>query len=139
MGRIRYDVNLMNYMSLFESVTRTRAKDCLVDRNKDLIFIVHEGQIGKAIGKGAVHIRRLTNLLKKKIRLIESASSPEDFLRNIVAPLQIVSVENQDGVLVVKGPDMKTKGLLMGRNLQNLRETESIVQRFFDIRSVKVV
>ena len=49
MTKIKYDANIMKYMSLFESITRVKLKDCIADDK--LTFIVEEGGIGRAIGK----------------------------------------------------------------------------------------
>ena len=59
----------MRYISLFESLTGAKVKDCIV--NDIVIFIVHENEMGKAIGKQGSNIKRIENILKKKIKLVE--------------------------------------------------------------------
>ena len=139
MAKIRYDATLMNYLALFERVTRARPKDCLVNKNETIVFIVHEGQLGKAIGKHAMNLKKLSSLLKKKIKIVEFSPDLGRFIKNLVAPLQLLDIKENEGVVVLKGPDVKTKGLLIGRDLQNIRETETIVKRFFNIQSLKVI
>ena len=51
MIKIKYDINLMKFISLFESITKTDVKDCFEIGGK-LVFIVKEGNIGRALGKG---------------------------------------------------------------------------------------
>jgi len=65
--KIKYDENLIKYISVFESITNTKLKDCIAEDDR-LLFIVEEGQIGKAIGKQGSNIRRLEDLLKKRVR-----------------------------------------------------------------------
>ena len=66
MARIKYNIDVMKYMSLFESLTGAKIKDCIV--NDTIIFIVHENEMGKAIGKHGSNIKRVENALKKKIK-----------------------------------------------------------------------
>ncbi len=139
MARIKYDLALMRYMSLFERVTKTHPKDCFVSKKGVAVFIVEPGFLGKAIGKRAENVRKLGAMLRKKVKIVEFSPKPEEFVRNLVAPLEVKEVSMEDGEITIAGKDTKTKGLLMGRNLQNLRETEEIVQRFFPITQIKVV
>ena len=73
MSKIKYDINLMKFMQLFENLTRARLKDC-ISGEEQLIFIVEENEIGKAIGKGGSNVRRLEDLLKKKISMQASSN-----------------------------------------------------------------
>ena len=58
---IRFTGREMRYIALFESITGATAKDCIVDDELNrIIFIVKEGDIGAAIGKGGknIHLRK---------------------------------------------------------------------------------
>ena len=57
MSKIVYDQNLLKFMSVFESMTHARVKDCLqahlIDAKSEfdlVLFIVEPGDMGKAIG-----------------------------------------------------------------------------------------
>ena len=122
MIKIKYDINLMKYISLFENVTRSKVKDC-IDNNGNLIFIVENGEIAKAIGKKAINIKKIEGLLKKKVRVIEFN---ED-----------ISYEN--GVVTITDSSNKTKGMIIGRDAVNLKKHKEIVSRYFDLEDIKVV
>jgi len=47
--------------------------------------------------------------------------------------------EDEMGIVTIAGPDSKTKGLLIGRNAQNLRNLEANVRRYFEVKEIKVV
>ena len=66
-SKIVYDMNTMKFISIFESLTSSSLKDCL-DLNGKLVFVVKQGEIGKAIGKGGVNIKKLERVLKRRIR-----------------------------------------------------------------------
>jgi len=137
MNRIRYDINLMKYMQLFESLTRAKLKDCI--NNGQLIFIVEENEIGKAIGKKGSNVKRIEELLKKRIKIVEFNPDVKQFIRNFVLPLQVKDINEENNIITITGPDTKTKGLLIGRERKNLENLKSIVKRYFEIEDIRVV
>ena len=137
--KIKYDLNLMKFMSFFESLTKTRLKDCFIDKNSLLVFVVEENQIAKAIGKKGVNVRNIKEKLNRKIKIVEFNPHLETFVANIIRPLIGKEIKVDDNVVTIVGPDTKTKGLLIGRNGQNLRNYEEIVKRYFDINEIKVI
>ncbi|MBN1386217.1 NusA-like transcription termination signal-binding factor [Candidatus Woesearchaeota archaeon] len=139
MTRIKYDMNLMKYMELFETLTRAKLKDCFIDKLERVVFVVMPNNIGKAIGKKGINIKKIEDLLKKKIRIVEFDPEMNKFISNLVFPLKITGFRFEGGILTINGADTNTKGLLIGRNAQNLRNTESIVKRFFELEEIKVI
>ncbi|OIO63623.1 hypothetical protein AUJ83_00980 [Candidatus Woesearchaeota archaeon CG1_02_33_12] len=137
--KIKYDLVLMKFMSFFESLTNTRLKDCFVDKNGLLVFVVEENQIAKAIGKKGVNVRNIKEKLNRKIKIVEFNPHLETFVANIIRPLIGKEIKVDDDVVTIVGPDTKTKGLLIGRNGQNLRNYEETVKRYFDIKEIKVI
>ncbi len=137
MARIRYTQDIMKYISLFESLTGTKLKDCILDEG--LLFIVSEGQIGKAIGKSGVNAKRIEALLKKKLRIVEFNPDLKQFIKNMVYPLHVEEINEEDNVVSIKGKDTKTKGLLIGRDRKNIIQLTAIVKRYFDVEDIKVV
>ena len=71
MSKITYNAELLKIMMLFERITRAKLKDAFYDNNSLLTFIVAENEIGKAIGKKAVNVKKLERLLKRKIKIVE--------------------------------------------------------------------
>ena len=139
MMKIKYDLNLMKFMSFFESLTNTRLKDCFIDKNSLLVFVVEENQIAKAIGKKGVNVKNIKEKLNRKIKIVEFNPHLETFIANIIRPLIGKEIKVDDKIVTIVGPDTKTKGLLIGRNGQNLRNYEEIVKRYFDINEIKVI
>lgn len=126
----------MKLISLFESLTGAKVKDCI--NNDRALFIVEENEIGKAIGKKGANIRRLEELLKKKVKVIEYNPDVVQFIHNFLFPLKVSNIENNDGEIIITGSDTKTKGLVIGRDKQNLNNLISIVGRYFEIKDIKV-
>lgn len=140
MSKIKYDAEIMKIIQIFETVTGAKLKDCIqYDQNQRIVFIVNEGEIGKAIGKKGSNIRKLENMFNKKIRVVGFSHEITQFVRNMIAPLQVNNVEEKEGEIIITGQDTKTKGLIIGRNKQNLNNLITMVKRYFDIEDIKVV
>lgn len=127
----KYDLQTIGFITTFERITRTNVKKLLLDKKRQLVFIVEEGQAGRAIGKSGMNMRKLQRLLKKRIRVIEFNQDPKEFIRNYIAPLEVESITQKDDQITLSSQDTKTKGMLIGRNKQNIQELDSIVQKLF--------
>lgn len=128
----------MKFISLFETITQAKLKD-VVDEESRLLFVVEEGEIGKAIGKNGVNVKRLENVLNKRIRIVEFNNDLLQFVRNLIYPLAAREIKEENKIVTIAGQDGKTKGLLIGRNAQNLRAYENVAKRYFEIEGIKVV
>lgn len=137
MTKIKYDMSLMRYISLFSNITSVKVKDCFLD-NDCVVFIV-DGNIARAIGKKGMNAKKISQILNKKIRIIEFSGDVLQFIRNLVAPLEIKEIKEEEKVITITGPDVKTKGLLIGRDSRNLNNLKEVVKRYFDIDDMKVV
>ncbi|HJO01478.1 MAG TPA: NusA-like transcription termination signal-binding factor [Candidatus Woesearchaeota archaeon] len=136
MVKIKYDIDIMKYMSLFESLSGAKVKDCIV--NDVIFFIVHENEMGKAIGKQGSNIKRVENTLKKKIKLAEFNNDVSQFIQNLIYPLKAKEIKEEEGVVTIYVDDRKTKGMLIGRDRHNINSIKDIVKRYFKVEEIKV-
>ncbi len=137
MARIILDEKVLKFSSLFESLTGARLKDCFIDEGI-IIFVVEQGEISRAIGKKAVNVKRIERLLNSKIKLVEYADIPEEFIPRLVFPAKIKNLVKENNVYTIIPMDLHSRGLMIGRNAQNLRNYEKIVKRYFKIDELKV-
>ena len=127
----------MKLMERFTSITRVGLRDCFIE-NDMAYFIVDKGNIGKAIGKNGSNVIRLEKIFNRKIKIVEFNSDLLQFIRNVAFPLKIKEIEAEDGRITISAVDLKTRGLLIGRAAKNLRNMESIIRRYFDIKEIRV-
>jgi N utilization substance protein A len=121
-----------------EKITKAKVKDCFTDEEGTIFFVVAPGDLGKAIGKGASNIKRLQHELQRKIRVIEYSDNLADFVKNIIYPLRVESITEEQDAVIIKETNKKAKSLLIGRQGRNLKLINRAVKRFFT-REVKVV
>ena len=140
---IKLTTDQMRLISLFQNVTKTTARDCLDDEKQNkLIFVVNEGKMGLAIGKGGSNIKSLQNVLKRNVELIEYFDDPIKFLKNIFNPKFVNEVKldtKPDGsshaIVIV---DQGKKGLVVGREGRNAEKARLFAKRYFDISNVQI-
>jgi len=140
---IKLTTDEMRLMSLFQSITKVTARDCLNDQKYDrLIFVVNEGKMGLAIGKSGSNIKSLQNVLKRNVELVEFFNDPSEFLKHVFNPKLINEIkltERADGssqaVVLV---DSNKKGLVVGREGRNAERARLLAKRYFDISNVLI-
>ncbi|MBI2664120.1 NusA-like transcription termination signal-binding factor [Candidatus Woesearchaeota archaeon] len=135
--RIKYDNQLMKLMYFFESRTHARLKDCFLDNNKVLTFVV-SSDISKAIGRNGANARSMERALNRKIRIVAFAGSVEEFVRNLLMPLKAKGIEFREGIVTIT-PEPESRGYIIGRAGSNLRNYEAAARRYFDVKEIKVV
>jgi N utilization substance protein A len=140
---IKLSTDQMRLMSLFQNVTKATARDCLDDEKQDrIIFVVNEGKMGLAIGKGGSNIKSLQNILKRNVELVEHFDDPTKFLKNILNPKFVKEVKidtKADGssraIVIV---DHGKKGLVVGREGRNAEKARLFAKRYFNISNVLI-
>ncbi len=140
---IKLTTDQMRLMSLFQNVTGATARDCVEDEKQNrVIFVVNNGKMGLAIGKGGSHIKSLQNIVKKSVELVEYDADPAVFLKNMLNGKMISEVkinERADGsmqAIVVVDPGKK--GIVVGREGRNAEKARLLAKRYFDISSVLI-
>jgi len=140
---IKLSTDQMRLISLFQNVTKATARDCLDDEKQDrIIFVVNEGKMGLAIGKGGSNIKSLQNILKRNVELVEHFDDPIKFLKNILNPKFVHEVKidtKADGsshaIVIV---DHGKKGLVVGREGRNAEKARLFAKRYFNISNVLI-
>ncbi len=140
---IRLTSKEMRYIALFESITSATVKDCIIDDEQNrIIFVVKEGDIGVAIGKGGKNIHLLEKMTGKKHEIIEYSESPAQFIRNALKPARVNEIritERPDGksiALVSVNP--RDKGVAIGKNGRNAERIRLLAKRYFQIQNVNI-
>lgn len=128
---------MLQTMSKFEKITNAKLKD-IAEHKDNLIFIVEEGEMGKALGKGKKNVHKLRKAFNKKIKIVEYVPEVTEFVKNLLFPLEPNTVQQDQNTIVIEDDDRKTKGLIIGSKASNLRKYESIVNRYFEIEEIKV-
>lgn len=126
------DMQDIRYLNLFSKVTRINTRFCF-KYNEAIFFCVPKHLLSKAIGEKAINIKRINEVLKKRIRIIacpEGIESIKSFIESIVSPVTFKEIEVRgDEVILTAGG--QSKAALLGRNKRRLLEMQKIVADYF--------
>jgi len=140
---IKLSSDELKLIGLFQKITRATARDVVDDEKLNrLIFVVNEGKMGLAIGKGGANIKNLQNIIKKPVELVEYAPEPEAFLKNMLNPKFILSIkfsERLDGStqaeIIVNA---EKKGVVVGREGRHAEKARLLARRYFNISKILI-
>ncbi len=136
---IKYGMEELKIMNMLEQFSGVTPKDFLMDEQR-AIFVVPQGGMARCIGKGGIIVKKMENLLKRRVKYIEYSDQMLQFVKNVVSPLEVGDVVDEEGVVTMHAKDHQTRGLLIGRAAQNLRMSEMLVKRYFpSVKELKVV
>jgi N utilization substance protein A len=140
---IKITCDEMRYIALFESISGASVKDCIIDEEQArAIFIVNQGQVGVAIGKGGRNIHTLEKMTGKKHEIIEYSEDPVQFIKNALKPAAVREVritERTDGkTMAVVTVASKDKGVAIGKNGKNAERLRFLAKRYFQIQNVSI-
>jgi len=138
LGEIRLTAESIQYIALFENMTRAKILDCIPEEER-LVYVVKQGDMGLAIGKNGENINRVKKTLDKPIELVEYSEDPVIFIKNAFGPVSVSSVnlttKNGKRLAYVEVPN-KEKGLAIGRNGKNIEKVKMLARRHHTIEDV---
>ena len=122
------------YIEELRILTKATALDCIIDdRFERVIYVIRQGDMGLAIGKKGDNIRRLQNVLGKRIEMVEYAETPESFVMNIFKPADVSGIERpaENGPINVFVRKKNDLGIAIGKGGCNIEKARLLTRRFF--------
>lgn len=133
----KLDMRTMGYITMFEKITKTEALDFLENKGQS-IFFTKEGTARKALGKNGNNVKKLSNLLKKKVRVVELSEDPKKFILDLIHPLQPSSIEIKEKEMVLHFNTTEERARIIGRNGSNLEFLNKLVENYHQLK-LKIV
>lgn len=125
------DMQDMRYINLFEKIMRVRTRFCF-RYNEAIVFCVPKALVAKAIGERGRNIKKMSEILNKKIKIVvfpNGLNDVEIFIKSVVSPVTFKNIKVKDNEIMVAGGS--NKAALIGRNKRRLLEMQKIVKNFF--------
>lgn len=144
MVEVKLTEDCMRLISQFESLTGAGSRDCVVDdRNARLIFVINPGDMGLAIGKKGASIKKASEVMGKKIEVVEYNSNVEQFLKNCFLPAQVTSILFEDGEEDQKTATVEVRdedrGIAIGKEGKNIFKAKKLALRQHNIADVQIL
>ncbi len=139
---IKISTDEFRHISLFQTLTGAMVKDCFVDGDR-ITFIVREGDMGLAIGKGGINVNKIEEITSKKVDLIEFSRDPVQFLKNIIAPIKLkgayMSKKSTGAISMnVQAAEQRDKKALLGGGKKTLNSALAVLKRHYDVDGIDV-
>lgn len=123
----------MRHLNLFSKITRIDTRH-FVKYNNTIIFCVPKDLVMRAVGRDGENVRRIGEIIGKRIRIIPMPRGIYDargFIQTIVKPATFKDLEVKDNEMLLTAGSMQNKATLMGRGKMRLIEMQKIVKDFF--------
>ena len=134
------DMQDIMHLNLFSQITRIDTRFCM-KYNGAIIFCVPKNLLAKAVGEQGKNLRRLSETLGKKIRIIPMPRGIHDargFIQTIVKPIMFKDLEIKGNEMIITAGNIQSKAALIGRDKRRLIELEKIVENFFG-KELKII
>lgn len=133
------DMQDIRYINLFSKITHVNTR-FFFKYNNVLVFCVPKSLVSKCVGEQGKNVKRLNQILHKKIKILEKPKGDEDieqFLKSIIEPTTFKEIEvNQNEIIITAG--RSNKAALLGRGKQRLAEIQRIANNYFG-KELKIV
>jgi transcription antitermination factor NusA-like protein len=124
----------LRHLNLFSKITKIQTRFHF-SYNETLMFCVPKSKIFQALGKDNENLRKLSGIVKKRIRVLPKPRGVEDakaFIEQIISPVSFKEIEiTSEEIIITAGP--QNKAALLGRNKRRLLEMQKIVKDFFGL------
>ena len=128
------DMRDMRHLNLFEKITNVRTRFCF-EYNENIMFCVPKFKLTQALGRNGENLRRISEILKKRIRIVVCPRSIEDarrFIESIISPASFKEIVVNEQEIVISAGSVQNKATLFGRHKKRYLEMKRIVNDFFD-------
>jgi len=122
----------MRQLNLFNKITRVSTRFCF-KYNEVIIFCVPKRLISKAVGKDGVNIKKMSEIFRRRIKVIpppEGIRDAKSFIGAVVSPVTFKGLDINDDEIVMTAGN-QSKAALIGRNKRRLLEMKKIVSDYF--------
>jgi N utilization substance protein A len=137
--RVTLSGEALRIAGLVEEVTEVTVRDCLVDDDR-VVVLVGAGEMGKAIGAGGEHVRRIERRLGTQVTLVEDADRAEAFVASALAPAAVYNVTVSEGeeTIAYAEVDENDRGAAIGAGGQNIEAARRLAKRHHEIDEIEL-
>ena len=138
---IKFSVNEIRLIALFERITGAVVKDCIIDDgNNGVTFVIKNGQMGLAIGKKGQSIAKVKKTLDKNVSVIELDDNPAKFIENALSPAKIQSIKitknKSNEKIALINVDNANKRIVIGKKGFNIERAKLLSNRHHNIQNI---
>jgi transcription antitermination factor NusA-like protein len=133
------DMRFIRYANLFSRITKIRTNHCFM-YNNTIVFAVPRNFVMRAIGMNNINLRKLSDIIGKKIKIVAIPNGREDienFVSVIIHPVKFKAIEIKENEAIINA-NSQSKASLIGRGKIRLLEMENVLDQYFGIKKVMI-
>ncbi len=122
-------------LSLFGDITKVTPID-YVDKDIVITFLVDKRDLGRAIGKKAVNLKKLKKKFNKIVVIIPKYNDPEHFTRNFFKNIRIIDTEVREAMgekTLFLSIDERDRGIAIGKEGSRIKTFKEFLKRLFNM------
>jgi N utilization substance protein A len=137
--RVTLSGEALQIAGLVEEETDAAVRDCLVEDDR-VVVLIGVGEMGKAIGPGGEHVKRIERRLGTQVTFVEDADRPEAFVASALAPAAVYNVTISEGeeTVAYAEVDENDRGVAIGSGGQNIETARRLAERHHDIDDIEL-
>lgn len=130
------DMQQMRYINLFSKISGVEPSSSFM-YNGQLFFLVPSSAVSKAIGKDAANVKKIGNIVCKKIRIVATPKKGDDkqiinFVQSLIEPVEVGKIEVVSSNVEISATRMVKAGLI-GRNRIKEKQLIKILKDVLDV------
>lgn len=129
----------IRYLNLFEKITRIRPL-AFFSYNNNLIFVVPRAMISKAVGEEGKNVKKVSEILGKRVKVVPRVSQDADiinFISAIIQPVTFTDLQIEGNEIIISA-GKQTKSALIGRDRRRLIELQKITKDYLS-KEVRII
>ena len=137
---IKLSTDAIHYITLFEKMTGATVKDCITNED-EVVFLVKNGDMGLAIGKKGIAIKKVRDKVGKTTVVMEYSNDPAEFIKNLFKPVNLKEIKitnGEDKKIITITISQKDKKYVIGKNGKNIKRAKVLAKRHHDIGDIIV-
>ncbi len=123
----------MRHLNLFNQITRIQTRFSFT-YNGTIIFCVPRELVSRAIGEEGRNVKRISEILQKKVRVIQCPRGVQDvrgFIGVVVKPVTFKDIQITPSEIILTAGNTQNKAALIGRDKRRFFEMQKIIKDFF--------
>ena len=123
------------YIEELRILTKSTAVDCVIDDRYDrIVYVIKKGDMGFAIGKNGDNIKKMTQVLGRRVEMVEFDEDKNIFIANMFKPaeVKVISFGEGDEPVRIEIVDKTNFGLAIGTGGSTIEKARLLVKRFFN-------
>ncbi len=142
MPEITLSQSEMGLIARFQSITRATVRDCIIEDDDVVTFVVGSSDVGRAIGKKGANIKEASKVLKKEVHVVEYSEDPVKFISNVMYPIKpkTINIEGKNSKTIARvSVESRDRGSAIGSRGKNIHRLRNIVTRHHNIDDVRII